>query len=51
MSENSQRKAIDKDVNNMYENQAKQFNDLLGATQSDHNQRRLDNEKDTENIN
>ena len=51
MKENQLRKKTEKEVNNLYQNQGLQFNENLKATQSDHNKQRLNNEKDTEDLN
>lgn len=45
------RQENEKQINKMFDEQSLQFNNLLGQTQSDHNQRRIDNERDTQNIN
>jgi hypothetical protein len=51
MKENQMRKKTEKEVNNLFESQSVHFNGVLGQTQSDHNKNRLDNEKDTEDLN
>lgn len=51
IKEKSQKKELEKTVNNLFDQQALYHNQILTETQSEHNKRRLENERDTQAIN
>ena len=51
IKEKSQKKALDKTVNDLFDQQTLDFNNILKQTQEQHNKTRTQNELDTDNIN
>ena len=47
ISEKSQKKELEKNINQLFDMQTLAQNQTLHDTQTDHNKKRLDNEKDT----
>ena len=51
ISEKAQKKELEKNINNLFDQQTIEFNNILKQTQETHNKTRTQNEKDTDNIN
>ena len=51
IAEKEKKAQLAKNVDMLYDAQADEYNKMLSMTQSEHNRLRLDNEKDTQNVN